>query len=72
MKLLGDSVSKETHEAMDTILDCFACGDGGVQMVKVGQFVAFLDKESKNDDNYKQILQLVHRFARIIKYANKV
>lgn len=61
----------DTKKALDNITDCMAGDDGCIRYIKLMSFLNHFDKLAKEGDaGAKQILDVMHRFSRLINIAN--
>jgi hypothetical protein len=62
----------ETKASRDNIMDVFAGADGGVDFINFNCFLEEFDKRAANGDkDAEEILQVVHRFNRLLNVAKK-
>lgn len=68
-----ERADRETKAAVDTILDCFAASDGGINFVKFCSLIEGLDVAAqRGDDAAEQIISKVKAFANLVKFANQL
>lgn len=60
----------ELKATMEAIVDCIACGDGGMQFVQLHHCLEQLaEQEAAGDNAAGQVLDVVRKFHRLIQVA---
>jgi len=62
-----------TKDALDNIVDCFSCADGGIHFMSVTQLIEEFDKRAEDGDKAaERLIEVVYQFNRLINVTEEL
>jgi len=62
-----------TKDALDNIVDCFSCANGGIHFLSVIQLIEEFDQRAEDGDKAaEQIIDVIYQFNRLINATEEL